>query len=96
MHITGSPVIDSIIDSKLTEAKNLGIKVNIKSYMHIDMIMDEFDLVTILGNILDNGISATMRLKKEDRYIYFSIKCRKEGTIIIEMHNTYDSNLKSH
>lgn len=87
--ITSIPAVDIIIDNKLTEARNIGTKVDLKTHLPYDIRIDEFDMVTIIGNILDNSIHAISELDVSDRYILFSIKVINDNAIIIDVHNTY-------
>lgn len=92
--ITNIPAMDIIIDNKIREAKNLGIKVELKIHIPYDIRVDEFDLVTIIGNVLDNAIHAASKLEVYDKYILFSIKLINDNVIIIDVHNTYENKNK--
>ncbi|MFM1515611.1 sensor histidine kinase [Helcococcus ovis] len=76
---TGNKMTDAIVNSKVSIAK--GKNINVIVDVNISKIVDikEVDLTTIIGNLFDNAIEASMDLPKEDRYIrlYMDMKGKK-------------------
>lgn len=76
---TGNKMTDAIVNSKLSIAESNHIRV--VSDVNISSIVDikEIDLATILGNLLDNAIEASMDLPEDQRYIrlYMDMKGKK-------------------
>lgn len=88
--ITGNPAMDVIINNKLNKSIMLNIKVNTNIYVPHGLKIDEFELVVVLGNILDNAIEATCKLEDSMRYIKIFIRYYDKKTLTIFVSNTYD------
>ena len=70
---TNSTIANAIINSKLTTAAALGIKVSCITVSDFNGI-DEVDLCELLGNILENAITACNEMPPESsRFIYLEI-----------------------
>lgn len=69
---TNRVAFDAVVNSKLCEAADKGISVGYNIMCTLDNNMEDDDMVSLLGNVLDNAIEACE-----------SIKCRKE--IFIEV-----------
>lgn len=84
-------IVDSIINYKLQELKSLevDIKLDMNIPEHLNILA--FDLVTILGNLLDNAIRA-LRQSKKDKKLSIYIQCTK-GSLIILIDNTYSEKI---
>lgn len=85
---TGILALDSIINYKLSLAADSEIEVQTKLKIPEKLDVDEEDLVTIFGNILDNAIEATQRLDA-GKHIRLMVKYQA-GTILITCINSYD------
>lgn len=88
---SGNMQLDSIVNYKLSEAseKNIDIKSDIK--LPETLKIDMGDMVTILGNILDNAIEAAHIVDK-DKYIKLNIKY-KMGAVFITLKNSYNGRI---
>lgn len=88
---TGNIAFDSIINYKFRKANEndiaLQVKVSVPQKLKIDMI----DIVTIIGNLLDNAIEAV--LKVNDKKITLNVVYSK-GKILIFIENTYNGIVK--
>jgi two-component system, LytTR family, sensor histidine kinase AgrC len=89
---TGNTVIDSIINFKLQEAEQIGIKTNLDLKIPEKLDIPSFDMTVILGNLLDNAIKAVNRVN-ENPFINLKIKYDK-GRLIIETDNPYAGEIK--
>lgn len=70
---TNNAVANAIINSKLTTAYSLGIKVSCITVADFSGI-DETDLCDLLSNILENAIAACQEIQNNGkRYIYLQI-----------------------
>lgn len=104
---SGNVDVDSILNYKINEAKNKGIDVALKLEIPMHMNIRSVDMVVILGNLLDNAIDATSKLRKDKRIrmelIYkknvlfiserntFNGYVAKEGTTLLTTHKDKDN-----
>jgi len=74
---SGNVKVDAILNSKLSLAKDKGIAVHAKAVVPSQLTISEIDLCVILGNLLDNAIEATVKIKKADTRlirVYIDVK----------------------
>ena len=84
---SGNIEIDSILNYKLNEAKKEQIKIAFNMHIPSQLNIHSFDLVTILGNLLDNAIEAASKSTTERR-IELTIELRK-NILYINLINTF-------
>ena len=86
-------IIDSIVNFKLQELKNLAIDLNIDIKVSPQLNILAYDLTTILGNLLDNAVTALKQIpQSKDRKLNLSIYCNK-GSLIILIDNSFNGKL---
>ena len=85
---TGNIALDSVINYKLSKAEEQSIQIFSKIAIPSVIQSGEEDLVSIIGNLLDNAIEASEKLL-ENKYIDLNIKY-KRGTLFIDVKNGYD------
>jgi len=88
---TGNMVIDSVINYKLKSANKNSIKPRIKTAIPKIFNIEAIDIVTILGNLLDNAIDAIATA--EEKRIDINLSYNKD-TFIIKVANTFDGIVK--
>lgn len=66
---TGLDILDIIINSKLEQAKAMGIKFDINVEFPVNTQILSHDICTILSNLLDNAIEATSQCESEKTII---------------------------
>ena len=73
---TGNPMTDAILNSKISVAKSKGIEVDATARIPVKLSFSEVDLCSILGNLFENAIDASMELSEDKRKIrvYMDIK----------------------
>lgn len=86
----GNDFVNSILNSKLSTAKELGIEVICSSVKDISGIED-VDLCTLLGNMLDNAIEAAEQCPPEKRLIEVKITSSDEKVVIHTMNSIKNS-----
>lgn len=84
---TGNNIIDSILTTKILTARTHEISFDLKIDKIIKIDMDNMDISTLLGNLLDNAIEACQRTD-EDRFIKVSMVNIKNQFIIIVENST--------
>ena len=82
----GNDFVNSILNSKLSTAKQLGIEVICSSVKDISGI-EAVDLCTLLGNMLDNAIEAAKQCPSEKSLIEVKITS-SEGKLVIQVTNS--------
>ena len=88
---SGNIVVDSILNYKLREAKNKGAQIELELKIPRELNIFPFDMGVILGNLLDNAITAVSKRDRE-RKIKVSMYFEK-NTVYINIENTFDGNL---
>ncbi len=83
-------VIDSIINFKLRKLQDTNTKINIDVNVPQTINILAYDITVILGNLLDNAITAV--LKSENKKLDLRISCSM-GNLIILIDNFFDGNL---
>lgn len=87
---TGNFVLDSILSSKITLAKQHDINLQYEVYSAEQLSICQSELTSVIGNLLDNAIEACINLKdKKHAYITLNIKPYKR-MICIDVENSCD------
>jgi sensor histidine kinase regulating citrate/malate metabolism len=76
---SGNVMVDAILNSKLSLAKNRKIAVTAKAVVPKNITISEIDLCVIIGNLLDNAIEACLRIDDESKRfirVYMDLKRR--------------------
>ena len=91
---TGNLMVDSILNSKLSLAKNEAINVNAKATVPKDIGVADIDLCIIIGNLMDNAMESTLKLEEEkERFIRVYIREMK-GQLYISITNSFGGEVK--
>lgn len=83
---TGNQVLDGLINHKLKIMASTGAEVKIETQIPENMDINPFDLVVILGNLLDNAIESLSQQKEGSFEIQITYK---QGMLLINTKNTY-------
>ena len=83
-------VIDSIINFKLRNLENTGMKIYVDVSVPQTVNIMAYDLTTILANLLDNAIISSK--KSEQKIIDIKISSKMDNLIIL-IDNSYDGNI---
>ena len=85
---TGNLVIDALVTNTLNIGQANGIRIDTKlNLCSQEVQIDRYDLCVVIGNMLDNAIEASKKLKiAEDRYILIRIHST-ESTLLIHILN---------
>ena len=85
---TGNIAIDSVLNFKLQEADGQNVDVSFDISIPDTVEIPAFDIVTVLGNLLDNALDATCKLE-DNRKIDLQMKYDK-GRFLFKIENTYN------
>jgi len=86
-----------VIDSFLTNFDDIAVHKNIsfQAIIHVDkdrIPLKDFDLSILLGNMLDNALTACLNTKQKDRFLRIHIETTKNDLFIINEENSMDEN----
>ncbi len=79
---SGNVIIDGLINYKLQNAINDNIKVKTEIAIPVQLQIDTTDIVAILGNLIDNALSALQDVSAEKRYLTLKIVFSQKRLII--------------
>ena len=88
---TGNMAFDSIINFKLKTAAEENVRVDMDVLVSPSFQIEVVDVVTILGNLLDNALEGVATV--EDKRIQLNIAASK-GNLFIKVDNTFDGEVK--
>lgn len=91
MKITGIVSVDSLLNTKISQAKQSGIDIKFTSFLTDNITVNDIDLCVILGNLLDNSIEACLEDKRSDKKIINVQMLQEDGRMIIKISNTYEN-----
>lgn len=86
---SGNIVIDSVVNYKLSLAEKQGCNITVEISLPSKLMIEDDDLVIVLGNLLDNAIEATKKLAT-NKYIHLKIKYDRE-CLIVKIENSFDN-----
>ncbi len=75
---TGNVMADAVLNTKLSVARQLQIRVSVKAGIPDTIPMTDVELCAVLGNLLDNATESCERLPEEERFIRVYIGVLKE------------------
>ena len=84
---TGNVMADAILNSKLSIAEKMNIKLNVKANIPDNLILTDVELCSILGNMLDNAIEANVTLVETERFIRIYIG-KLKGQFYLSIQNS--------
>lgn len=98
---SGNPLIAGFLYSKIREVENYNITVDYKIGIEKnEMAIPEYELVEMVGILLDNAVEALNNLNEEEftRKIFFSIKDTEDGIELIVANTSpiYEEDMTAH
>jgi sensor histidine kinase YesM len=89
---TGDPLIDGLINLKLSEAA-YKLETEVIHEVHIENTdkLDKMEFSIVISNLLDNALDA-LKLCDNRRKLYVAIE-EKNGLLLIKIHNTYNGTI---
>ena len=85
-------VIDAILSSKLTLAKNRNIHFTWDIDVPAQLAMNDIDLCILLGNAVENAFDACAAVPDQNKFIHITIK-EKQNCLYFYFENSYFHNL---
>ncbi len=91
---TGNVMLDAIFNSKLSIARTKNIEINTKILLPPKLSVSDYDLCTILGNLLDNAIEAcAAQSEGQTRFLRVYIGLLKKQLYIC-VTNSYETKIQ--
>lgn len=92
--ITQNKIIDAILINKLRICREKGIKVQYDIQIPRQLVIEDFDLCVLYGNLLDNAIEACEQMSETDiKYIHLK-SFLKNDYLYLNIKNSFSSKLK--
>jgi len=89
---TGNIAVDSIINYKLRDVEDDDVKLDVKVAVPPDLQVEAADIVTILGNLLDNALEAIAKVP-DNKLLKLNVKFDGSG-LLIRVDNTFNREVK--
>lgn len=86
-------ILEALINDKLDQAKRNGIELSVKCDDTNIEILSDYDLVTILSNLIDNSIDAVNTNISEERQIILRIK-EVKNNLVIKIKNAFNNEIR--
>lgn len=86
---SGNHVVDSILNLKLSEADAVQAEIHTEITLPEDLPIVVFDINIILGNLLDNAITALKHCEQRRLFVKLNYAA---GSLFISVRNTYHNN----
>lgn len=84
--MTGNKMLDGLINYKLQVMYDMGVEIDLNIKIPDDINIHDFDVVVILGNLLDNAIRS---LQEQDNGIFQMKFLYNRGTFYLQLRNSY-------
>lgn len=92
---TGNPVLDTMLTAKGQQADRYRITMTIVADGTAVSFLDAMDLVTIIGNALDNAIEAVAQLPDAEQRLIRVAIYRQEALTMVRVENYFAGNLRT-
>lgn len=80
---SGNILVDGLINYKIPYMKSLNIDFRAEVTIPFDLRFPEDNLCIIIGNLLDNAIEGTQKIKESKRQIYLEMMLKKDNLFIL-------------
>ena len=89
VHYTGNSLLDAVLTTQNAVARSSCINFSVSIFSFDTLPLSNFELCSIVHNLLSNAITASMRLSQSQREIQFEMK-RIRGMFLISATNNCD------
>ena len=89
---SGNVIVDGLINYKLQNAFKEDIKVKTEIAVPMQLAIDSTDLITVIGNLLDNALTAILKLEPDQRTLNFRLVYSRQR-LIFRCSNPYNGEL---
>lgn len=85
--------INSVLNYYCLRAKSEDVPINLQVDLPDELPMEDYEICSLIGNLMENAIDACLPLKKESRNFSFSIVMQDNNLIIVSS-NAYNGKIK--
>lgn len=86
---SGNPIVDLMLNSKKAIAQSRGIEMEINTEIITDFPLNNREIISLFGNLLDNAIEACDKMRTSKKCIYLNMRKQHE-VLCIEMENSIE------
>ena len=86
--------LNAITDYYVNDARRKGIKLTAKLNVARDIVISDYELCSIVGNVLDNAVAAAEKAAEPNSEILFVTDTKKNGDLYIAVSNPYSGEIK--
>lgn len=83
----GIPIVNAILSEKKKECEKHGIKMDVNIRIPEQLTVEQMDICSVFGNMLDNAIRACKKMKEENSFVYITAGAAG-GYLIIKCENS--------
>lgn len=84
---SGNQVIDALLNTKYSIAKENGIQFLLKIFIPEELPVNQCDLGVVLGNALDNAIEATEKCNENNKNIEIAMGIKKQSLVLVRRYH---------
>ncbi len=89
IHYCDHPALNAITAYYAAEAKGAGIRFTAKLNVSQNVVISDYELCSVVGNILDNALAAAKEVNDESSKILFAADTKANGDLYIVISNPY-------
>lgn len=87
--------VNSVLNHYALRAKSEDVPLNLQVDLPEKLPMEDYEICSLIGNLMENAIDATKLVKKENRYFSFSIVMQDDNLIIVSSNSFFGKIKKS-
>ena len=94
IHYCDHPALNAITAYYAAEAKGAGIRFTAKLNVSQNVVISDYELCSVAGNILDNALAAAKGVNDESSKILFAADTKANGDLYIVISNPYSGTIR--
>lgn len=95
MHYCKHAPVNSVLNYYAIRAKSEEIPLNLQVDLPETLPMEDYEICSLIGNLMENAIDAVSLVKKENRYFSFSVVMQDNNLIIVSSNSFFGKIKKS-
>jgi len=94
IHYCDHPALNAITAYYAAEARGAGIRFTAKLNVSQNVVISDYELCSVVGNILDNALAAAKEVNDESSKILFAADTKANGDLYIVISNPYSGAIR--